>query len=143
MKAWTTWLLLLAAHHGSAGYDMQRPVTITGTVRSIEWKNPHSFIYLDVTTEKDAIETWALEGSPPRVLEAMTGWTKDNFKPGTSITVIGFVPRNPTILENALSYSPDAIGYLKTKHVLQAGDIRLASGEVKRFGMGPALGASK
>jgi len=81
--------LPLLSHHGSFGYDSANPVTLSGTVRSVEWTNPHSFIYLDVTTAAGKVETWALEGTPPHALAAMTGWTKDTFKVGTKITVTG------------------------------------------------------
>jgi hypothetical protein len=97
------------------------------------------------------VETWVLEGRAPMVLANSTGLTKDTFKPGTKVTVIGYPPTGEPFrgvgtfrsLEEALAYSPDAVGYLKTKHVLQTGDIRLDTGEVKRFGAGPAFGSSK
>src|ERR1700722_18658394 len=93
MKRWMRWApasitailitaLPLLAHHGSAGYDTRNPVTLTGTIRNIEWMNPHCFIYLDVTRDNGIVETWALEGTPPNALERFTGWTKDTFKPG-------------------------------------------------------------
>lgn len=135
----------LMAHHGSAGYDIGHPMTLTGTLRSVELVNPHSFIYIDVTASSGAVESWALEGSPPRVLEVSSGLTKDNLKPGMKITVIGFPPREVfpngngsfRSLDQALAYSPRALDALKTRHVLQAGEIRLESGEVHGFGMGP------
>ena len=30
-----------SAHHGPAGFDVQHPVTIEGTVTAIVWANPH------------------------------------------------------------------------------------------------------
>jgi hypothetical protein len=29
-------------------YDVNKPVTLTGVITSIEWTNPHSFVYIDV-----------------------------------------------------------------------------------------------
>jgi len=46
-----SWLLVappLTAHHSTAMYDTQNPVTITGAVKRFEWTNPHAFVYLDV-----------------------------------------------------------------------------------------------
>ena len=37
------------AHHSTAMYDAQNPVTITGAVKRFEWTNPHAFVYLEVT----------------------------------------------------------------------------------------------
>jgi hypothetical protein len=135
----------MVAHHGSAGYDIAHPMTLTGTLRIVELVNPHSFIYFDVTTSSGSVESWALEGNPPRLLEARSGLTKNNLKPGTKLTVIGFPQReaypngNGTFnsLDQALSYSPRAVDALKSRHVLQVGEIRLESGEVRGFGMGP------
>jgi len=127
----------LLSHHGSGGYDIGHPMTLTGTLRSVELMNPHSFLYIDVTTSNGAVEGWALEGYPPRVLEARSGLTKDNLKPGIKITVIGFPPRVVSNLDQALAYSERASDALKTRHVLQAGEIRLESGEVHGYGMGP------
>ena len=43
----------LFAHHSfGAEYDAGKPITITGVLTRIEWTNPHSFIYLDVTDGK-------------------------------------------------------------------------------------------
>jgi len=137
----------LLAHHGSAGYDTHNPMTITGTIRAVELVNPHSFIFVDVPGTNGTVEQWAFEGFPPRVLERGR-LTKDNLRPGTTITVIGFPPRTGypdghfgtfSSLEQALAYSPNAIDRLKTNHVLQVGDIRLSNGEVHNYGMGPAF----
>ena len=45
---------VVLAHHSTAMYDTQHPVTVTGVVKRFEWVNPHAHIYLDVTDEKDA-----------------------------------------------------------------------------------------
>lgn len=141
----------LLGHHGSAGYDRQNAVTVTGTIRSIEWVNPHSFIYLDVVAEDGTKVTWALEGPPVRVAEVSYGWSKEKLKPGMSITVAGYLLREGPIpgvgtlrnLADALAYSPAALNLLKTRHLMEAGEIRLSDGQIGRWGMGPALTADK
>ena len=40
------------AHHSTAMYDTQNPVTVNGTVKKVEWTNPHAFLYLEVKDEK-------------------------------------------------------------------------------------------
>jgi hypothetical protein len=45
-------LLLIAipisAHHGTSGYDMEKVITLNGTVTSFNWSNPHCLIHIDV-----------------------------------------------------------------------------------------------
>ena len=42
----------VAAHHAfSAEYDSTKPVTLRGTVKKMEWINPHSWMTLEVKTE--------------------------------------------------------------------------------------------
>src|SRR5712671_4385396 len=109
----------LLAHHGSSGYDIQNPVTLTGVITRLEWTNPHSFVFINVKNSKGQLENWALEGSPPNVL-TRTGWAKEMLMPGTEISVTGFTPRQQPSrgvgtfagLEQALAYSPGAFDHL-------------------------------
>jgi hypothetical protein len=85
----------LPAHHSfGAEYDATKPITLTGVLTRIEWTNPHSFIYLDVTDEKGTVANWRMEGYPPNVLYR-NGWQKDaTMKPGDKITVTGWRSRD-------------------------------------------------
>jgi hypothetical protein len=82
------------AHHSfGAEYDSNQPVTLTGVVTKIEWTNPHSYIYLDVTDTSGKKETWKLEGYPPNALYR-TGWKRDvTMKTGDTVTVSGWRAR--------------------------------------------------
>jgi hypothetical protein len=83
----------LAAHHAaSTKYDMNKPITLKGTVTLVEWKNPHIYYYLDVKDSAGKVTNWAVEGSTPNQL-FRAGWRKDMLKPGTEITVQGFMAR--------------------------------------------------
>ena len=37
----------LLAHHGVAGYDLTKTVTVHGTVTKFDWSNPHCVIHMD------------------------------------------------------------------------------------------------
>jgi len=89
-------LLLVALLHHSFGaeYDVNRPITLTGTLTSIEWTNPHTHFYLDVKDDRGNVVNWKFEGYNPSVL-ARTGWKKDvTMKVGDTITVSGWRARD-------------------------------------------------
>ena len=85
------------AHHSfGAEYDANKPITLTGVITKVEWMNPHSYFFLDVTDGSGAVANWKFEGFPPNVLYR-TGWTKNvTLKPGDTITVFGWRARDGT-----------------------------------------------
>ena len=76
----------LFAHHASAGYDMEHPVTRKGVVTSMEWTNPHVFIFMDVKDDNGNTEQWRVEGNSPNML-LRVGWKKEMIKPGDVLEV--------------------------------------------------------
>ena len=76
----------LAAHHGAAGYDMDKQLTMKGTVKEWLWANPHCFMKYDATDEKGTVAHWAVEVSNPTDM-IKRGWSLHSFKPGDEITV--------------------------------------------------------
>jgi hypothetical protein len=77
----------VAAHHSFAPFDMAKERTVTGTVKSIEWTNPHTWVWLDVPNDQGAVDTWGFEGMSPNYL-ARRGWTRTTLKPGDKISVV-------------------------------------------------------
>jgi len=89
-------LLLVALLHHSFGaeYDVNQPITVTGTLTAIEWTNPHTHFYLDVKDASGKVVNWKFEGYNPSVL-VRTGWKKDvTMKVGDTITVFGWRARD-------------------------------------------------
>jgi len=75
------------AHHGTAGYEMDKVVTIAGTVTKVDWSNPHVIFHIDGHIDsKDGgnIQHWSMEVSPP-LLMSRFGWNKDSLKPGDQV----------------------------------------------------------
>src|SRR5262245_24172764 len=77
----------LQAHHAfAAEYDANRPVTLKGIVTRIEWTNPHSHVFLDVTDDAGATNAWKLELASPTVL-LQNGWRKKSLEVGDTVSV--------------------------------------------------------
>ena len=74
------------AHHGNAAYDLDKPITLKGTVTEFAWSNPHVQIYFDVKDSKGKVVHWASETVSPGML-VRSGWSKDLLKPGEEITI--------------------------------------------------------
>jgi hypothetical protein len=75
------------AHHSFAMFDTAKRVTMTGTVTSFEWTNPHAYIEIDVPDEKGVIKHWSVElGSTSILMQA--GWKFTDIKAGDKITVV-------------------------------------------------------
>lgn len=77
------------AHHSTAMYDTQNPVTVTGTVKKVEWTNPHAFLYIEVKDEKagKTVE-WEIELMSLNHLRSY-GWTSKTVKVGDMIFATG------------------------------------------------------
>jgi len=91
------------AHHSfAAEFDANSPIELTGTVTKVEWANPHTFFYIDVTTAKGDVENWALEmGSPNGLMRR--GWTRDSMKIGDIVMVTGSRAKDGSTKGNARS----------------------------------------
>ncbi len=72
------------AHHGTAGYDMVKVVTVKGTVTKVDWNNPHVIFHID-SKDGGEIQHWSLEVSPPLLMNRF-GWNKESLKPGDQVS---------------------------------------------------------
>jgi hypothetical protein len=76
----------LSAHHGAAGYNMDKELVMKGTVTDWLWANPHCFLKYDTTDEAGTLSHWAVEVSNPTDM-TKRGWSKRSLKPGDEVTV--------------------------------------------------------
>ena len=83
------------AHHSSAPfYDDTKSVEIQGKVTKFIYRNPHSWIYLDVTDEQSQTLEYEIElGSS--VGMNRRGWTPETIKVGDIIRFTGQPSRGP------------------------------------------------
>jgi hypothetical protein len=78
--------VVVAAHHSTSEFDYTQQVTIKGTVKELQWTNPHSYIQLMVDGEAGNKIQWSIEiGSPS--LNINMGWRKSSVKAGDVVTM--------------------------------------------------------
>ena len=82
-----------AAHHGVAGYDLNKTVTLHGTVTKFDWSNPHVVVYLDAKNESGEMQHWTIEFAAP-VHMVRAGWSKNSMKTGDDIVIETHPSRN-------------------------------------------------
>jgi hypothetical protein len=71
-----------AAHHSGAAYDTDHPKTMEGTVKTVNWTNPHITFVVEADAKGgEPASTWVFEVSSPGVL-TRSGWTKNSLRPG-------------------------------------------------------------
>ena len=92
----TTCFALLAAvpvavaHHAfAAEFDVNKPVTLKGTMKKWDMINPHSWFHLDVKGPDGKVTEWMIEGGSPNTLIRL-GVTKYTVKVGTELTIEGY-----------------------------------------------------
>lgn len=84
---------VIAHHSFSATYDSEKRVEIEGVVKEFVWRNPHSFLRIDVTGTDGVTKTWALEwGSISQLSQSKM--TRTTLKPGDRIIVGGEAARD-------------------------------------------------
>ena len=74
-------------HHSFTMFDMTKRLTLTGTITSFEWTNPHAYIEIDVPDEKGVVKHWSIELGSPSIL-MQSGWKFNSIKAGEKLTLI-------------------------------------------------------
>ena len=85
----------VAAHHSfAATYQADDRIEIEGTVKELVWRNPHSFLRIDVAEDDGTVRTWSLEWTSANRL-AGTNLTQTTLRPLDVVIATGSPARNP------------------------------------------------
>jgi hypothetical protein len=84
---------LLAHHAISAEFDTTKPIKFEGTVKSVDWMNPHIYVNIE-TKENGKSVVYSVEGGPPNALFRQ-GWRPDSLKVGDKVQVSGVRAKKP------------------------------------------------
>jgi Family of unknown function (DUF6152) len=88
------WTGSLSAHHSVvAEFNLNQPVTVTGTLTKIEWVNPHGWIHVDVKSPDGRVENWAFETGSPFRMEKR-GLKKSDLQVGDKVILSGFAAKS-------------------------------------------------
>ena len=76
----------IGAHYGNAAIDIDKGITLKGTVTGWTWSNPHCLLQFDVKDDNGQAVDWVVETSnPPDMTNC--GWSRNSFKIGDQVTV--------------------------------------------------------
>ena len=77
-----------SAHHSVSGvFDANQRVHLQGVISKIDWINPHTFIYLDVSDADGDTTTWRLESLPTAMLRK-GGLTSEMIRDGGAVVEV-------------------------------------------------------
>jgi len=98
------WILAAASadgHHSfSAQYDRNKPVTLVGPVKKVEWINPHARFFMEAKGPDGVVAEWEIELGAPAML-MRRGWTRNSLPVGETVTVNGSLAKDGSKLANA------------------------------------------
>ena len=76
----------LPAHHSFAMFDLDRTTSVSGTIKEMQWVNPHAWLQVNVPDASGKTVEWSFESGNPSGLYKL-GWRQSALKSGDRITV--------------------------------------------------------
>jgi hypothetical protein len=82
------------AHHATAAdFDVTKLIVLQGTVRKVEWINPHAWLHLDVMNADGKITAWRIEGASMNAY-ALRKFPKESVTVGIEISITVYPAKN-------------------------------------------------
>ena len=110
------------AHHSFGMFDDKKTLTLQGTVKELQWTNPHCYLQVLVPSQGATAE-WSIEMHSPLAMYRF-GWKPGSFKAGDKVTIVINPLKDGTHggrLINAVDASGRSLGTLRT---LSAGKLQ-------------------
>ena len=81
------------AHHSFANFDLNKELTVAGTIKEVQFTNPHVWLQIMVPDGKGSQTEWSIEAGAPGML-LRTGWKPNTLKTGDAVTVVTHPAKN-------------------------------------------------
>ena len=76
------------AHHSFATFDQSQERTLVGTLKEVQWTNPHIWLQVLVKTPpNDNVVEWSVEGGSPNAL-SRHGWRRNSLNAGDPVEIV-------------------------------------------------------
>ena len=93
MSRWSAFLVVSVlctapafAHHGPGTFELGKSVAFTGKLTRIDFVNPHSWLYFEVTDANGRVTKYRCEMRSAHTLRR-SGWTKELFPVNSKVTI--------------------------------------------------------
>jgi len=77
---------LAEAHHSGAGFNSDKVIELTGTIKEFQFTNPHTWIQIVVEDNKGAKTEWSVEWGSPNSL-GRQGIRPSTFPAGANVSM--------------------------------------------------------
>jgi hypothetical protein len=76
------------AHHSFAMFDQAQEKTLVGTIKEVQWTNPHIWVQVLVKNPSSGqVVEWSIEGASPNALSRQ-GWKRGSLKAGDAVEMV-------------------------------------------------------
>ena len=87
-------------HSSNAEFDEQKSVTLIGTVKGVDWSDPHVLVHVEAKEASGQTKNWRVEMGSVAEMEDH-GWAEDTVKLGDRITVEGNLAKSEPCFASA------------------------------------------
>src|SRR5437899_59480 len=75
-----------SAHHAvQAQFDVTKNIILSGTLKKVDWTNPHAWFHFDVKSEDGTVTVWSVETIGPNGLRRLGISDRRLFQIGTEL----------------------------------------------------------